>query len=130
MSSLFGPSRSTGSPSLIGLLIACITTLKRDLDTEAVLAEDVQVHSNVCDSDTFSSSPERGLIYFFLLIRLSIADAYQNATLAELVLAFKFPKGSSSFLRHSYRLLTGQSTPPLPSHPDPLSSMYTSKAAF
>lgn len=41
---------------------------------------------NVCDTDTFSGSLERGLIYFFFLIRLAIADAHQNSTLADLSL--------------------------------------------
>lgn len=81
-------------------------------------------------TNTLSSFPERGFIYILFLIRLSIADAHQNATLADLVLALKFPNSSMSFLRHSYRLITGQSTSALPSHPDPLSSMYTSRTAL
>lgn len=129
MSSLFGHSRSTGSSSLVSFLIACIKILTRDLGYLQKMFK-CTLKIDVCDIDTFSWSPERGLIYFFFLIRLSIADAHQNVTLADLVLAFKFPKGSSSFLRHSYRLLTGQSTSPLPSHPDPFSSMYASKAAL
>lgn len=123
-SSLFSTSRSTKA-SLVSFLIASIQSCSwRSPGTWTVTASFQQIFKSTvrisaCDHDTFSSSPKRGFIYFLFLIRWSIEDAYQNVTHTDLVFALKCPNGSSSILKHSSRLLTGQSTSPLPYLPDP-----------
>lgn len=108
ISSLFGPSRSTGSSSLVSFLIACIKSCPWCSQESWTVKVSLQkmfkcpLKINASDTDTFSSSPERGLIYFFFLTRFSIANAHQNATLADLVLALKFPNDSSSFLQAAH----------------------------
>lgn len=124
-SSLFSTSRSAGVSSLVSFLITCIKSYprcSREVWTVMVSFQQMfksTVRISACDHDTFSSSQKRGFIYFFFLIILSIEAAYQNVTHADLVLSLKFPNGSSSILKHSSRLLIGQSTSPLPYFPDP-----------
>lgn len=107
ISSLFGPSRSTGSSSLVSFLIACIKSCLWCSQETWTVKVSLQMFKcplkiNASDTDTSSSSPGRGLIYFFFLTRCFIANAHQDATLADLVLALKFPNGSFSFLQAAH----------------------------
>lgn len=123
--SLTTSSFTTSRTSLLSFLIACIKSCPRcSSDTWTLMVSFQQmfkftVRINACAHDTFSSSPKRGFIYFFILMRLSIEDAYQNVTHTDLVLTLELPNGSSFILKHNSGLLTGQSTFYLPYLPGP-----------